>query len=183
MITANQIISISEEYDKLVRDGNKLIDLFVNPTSSDLKEIYSKMSSNNPNKEVRFIANAKTQKLHVWDAALAVHYAMAYALGLSRGPGSFDEPTYAFDGFGRLSGGRIIPTFNHGTAKNIVDTEYTRYSGKSKLPPKVIPDWVTDSDSLEEFFRYKWDFIDKYVPGINSFINKERDKFIAWSKR
>jgi hypothetical protein len=184
MITSRQINKLFEEWDRTVKDGNKSIDLFLNPTSSDLKEIYSKMSSNNPNKEVRFIANAKApQKVYMWDAALAVHYAIAYVLGLERGPASFDEPVFVFDGFGYLRGGKVIPVFSHGTAKNIVDTEYARFSGKSKTPPKVIPDWASDYDTLEEFFKYNWNFIDRYVPGVSSYINNERTKFLAWLKR
>jgi hypothetical protein len=42
VITSKQIINISEEWDRTVKNGSLTADVYLNPTSTDLKEIYKK---------------------------------------------------------------------------------------------------------------------------------------------
>jgi hypothetical protein len=176
VITSKQIINISEEWDRTVKNGSLTADVYLNPTSTDLKEIYKKMASNNPKKEIRFIADAKDKKVYVWDASLAPHSYVSHSLGFDTSKW-LDEPPFVFDGFGYLKNGYINPTFTHGTAKNISDLRLSEFT-KSRTPSyhnSMIKE-------VEDFYNCNWSFIDKYIPNCSSFIDRKKREFLIWLK-
>lgn len=80
MITSKQIIKISEDWLKsVVSDYSSLpTDIYCNPGSSDIKELYQKSSKH----EVRFLVDGKTKNVYVWNAETALHQTVAKKLGL-----------------------------------------------------------------------------------------------------
>lgn len=82
MITSKQIISLSEEWLMSISSPfkpNTSVDIYVNPTSSDLLEL-KKLTIN----YVRFIADSNTKKVYVWDGDSLLHAQAAKRLNLSR---------------------------------------------------------------------------------------------------
>lgn len=183
MITSKQINNLLEDWDRSIKYGKLSIDIFTNPNSSDLKELYSRLSKDNPRKEIRFIANAKDKKVYVWDAALVHHDAVSQQLGFtSGGPsrGLINHPSYALDGFGIISGGKILGEDNNGTISDLkTSLQYNLIDKgkKSKLDYWSYEEWES---RIKEVFNWNWSFIDSFVSGYNQYLNKIKSDFIKW---
>jgi hypothetical protein len=187
MITSKQIITLSEEWETSFTYGNHLIDIFVNPTSSDIKELFSKLDVKiNPKKEIRFIANAKTKKVYIWDASLVHHAEVSHKLGFSH-PGEYDglitsEPPYIFDGFGYLSSGKIVGQNENGSISDIkiaLNAKLISKGKKSKQNYWFIEEWISRFNAI---FYWDWSFIDRYVPGFSRNILTLKEQFLNWMK-
>ena len=80
--------------------GNSF-ELFVNPSSRDLKELP---------KDIRFLASTKTKKLYVWNMDSMVHKRVWNELrtrGLENGVKEYDESSYIFPGSATNIGGKL----------------------------------------------------------------------------
>ena len=82
LITASNIISISEEYVTRLHDA----EIFVNPNNSELLQIIKPQSVKPRNwaigtGEIRFIADAKSKKVYVWDSGLLLHHTVMDKIG------------------------------------------------------------------------------------------------------
>lgn len=65
MITANQIVKLSEEWiASCTSVVGESVDIFVNPGSSDFLELNKTI----PSKQVRFFIDGKNKKFYVWDS-------------------------------------------------------------------------------------------------------------------
>jgi hypothetical protein len=58
---------INEEYFMRVKNSNNSVEVFLNPSRKEFKEIAANINS------VRFIANKKTKKVYVWNTYEAIH--------------------------------------------------------------------------------------------------------------
>lgn len=98
MITSSHILKISEDHLKSFRK----VDIFVNPGSSDYKEMYK----NSPYKTVRFFANNDNKKVYVWDAYRLIHHEIESNLGLT----AKISYGWVIAGGADLSGGKAVMT-------------------------------------------------------------------------
>ena len=123
MITSKQIISLSEEW--LLRSHG--IDIYVNPTSSDYLEFSKKKIG-----ELRFIADNRTKKIYVTDAARLVHAGIASSVSGLMGSffnfNSFEQyPDWALAGVAMIHNGQGIMTgadsLNYLKRNSYYDTE------------------------------------------------------------
>lgn len=78
MITSKQIINISEKWVQPVKSWHGRSEVFLNPDSTDIKELYN---TNNQH-IVRFIADNKNKKVYAWDGTTTIHYEVANSIGL-----------------------------------------------------------------------------------------------------
>lgn len=86
MIKSSQIKSLLEEWLKSFSLSRGLIDVYKNPSKSDYSEIYQSFIDDVrlPSKIVmiRFIADAKTKSVYVWNGQKAIHAEVARSVGL-----------------------------------------------------------------------------------------------------
>jgi hypothetical protein len=178
MITSKKILKISEEWFRSVKNGNITANVYINPGSSDITELYKSAAlANRPgNPPVRFIADSKTQKVYVWDAYYAYHDDVAKILGFSRPNEYLDEPPFVYDGYGKISQGKLIGNDEHGTTSNLdsllgsLEGNDIRYFSDRQIKSRI--------DILRTVFSYNWTFIDKYLTGFSKFIEKRKHRFI-----
>ena len=106
MITSKQIINLSDEFVSDVKGyPGTYTGVFVNPTSTDFKELFKNVKSSS----VRFIADNNNKKVYVWDSDLAVHNRMADELDIyNRYYKQTDMSDIFLSGVGNLSGGKIV---------------------------------------------------------------------------
>jgi hypothetical protein len=147
LITSRQIIQISEEWAKSPKIFGKPVNIYVNPGSSDIKDMY-KLMTNSSNKEIRFFADAKAQKVFVADAMLIQHQDIEKAMGYKPIDYGYDVPEYYIEGMGHIGGGRIILHANEDET-SVLDTQ-----GK-----------------------YNWSFLEKYISGITAYLEKIKKKY------
>lgn len=178
MITANQIVKLSEEWFCNVKNGNISASVFVNPGSSDIMEIYkTAVSSNRPGlPSIRFIADSKSQKVYVWDAYYAYHDDVAKVLGFSRPNEYLDEPSFVYDGYGVISQGKLVGNDKHGTTSNIDMLLGSLGTNRKYFSDRQIKERL---DILRTVLSRNWSFIDKYIPGFNKIIEKRKHDFAA----
>ena len=153
MITSKQIISISEDYLDSVNSGGRNIQIFVNPTPDDYKELNAK--------KVRFIADAKNKKIYVWNAYFAIHNAIAYKIGL--------EPRMEVDLFS-------------GESDYYSNKLYMKESSRVRNYVKNRNDSSKEQKYLTNFFSQNWSWLDKYVDGAVQYVNDNKQKFEKMNK-
>jgi hypothetical protein len=78
MITSNQISGILEDYLKAVSSGWDSAPIYLNPTSTDFKELYKDSKSH----EIRFFIDNKSKKVYAWNGERALHGIVAREIGV-----------------------------------------------------------------------------------------------------
>ena len=103
MITSNQIIQISERLLTRHTSGWSSVDIFENPDSSDIKELYQSDKSH----QVRFLADKDKKKVWVWSINHALHGEVSRVTGVYN---SFNKivPVGIFSGYGYIQGGKTV---------------------------------------------------------------------------
>ena len=81
MITSKQILHLFEKYSDTFKIYNSPVEIFVNPTISELKSLKCG--------RVRFIADPKSQEVYVWDAMQSAHYMVAGKIQKEEDGGNF----------------------------------------------------------------------------------------------
>ena len=175
MITSKQVIKLSEDWFKDVKNGNITASIFVNPGSSDIRDIYKNAVSANRagHPTIRFIADAKTHKVYVWDAYYAYHDDVATELGYVKPNEYLDEPPFVYDGYGKIVNGKIVGNDTHGTTSNI-DSLLNSIETNHYLSDRQIKERI---DILSPIFTYNWSFIDRYISGFTKFIQDRQQRF------
>lgn len=153
MITSKQIIFLLESYYDSVNSGGRNIQIFVNPTPDDYKELNAK--------KVRFIADAKNKKIYVWNAYFAIHNAIAYKIGL--------EPRMEVDLFS-------------GESDYYSNKLYMKESSRVRNYVKNRNDSSKEQKYLTNFFSQNWSWLDKYVDGAVQYVNDNKQKFEKMNK-
>lgn len=182
MVTSKYILNIIEQWDRLLKTGSSIsTNIYSNPDKSDLKEINSNFQlSLNSQKEIRFIADARSQKVYVWDSSLAVHADVSKSLGFGRA-GAMSEPYYVFDGFGNLFSGKIIGQPGHGTVREILALLKALTPKSNNRFTKLEAE--SFSKQLEaRLVKTNWTFVEKYVIGVNKIIEDLKNQYFAWLK-
>ena len=176
MITSRHIMKIGEQWFSDVKNGNITASVYVNPGSSDIREIYKvAASSNKPGQPaIRFIADAKSKKVYVWDAYYAYHDDVSNLLGYNKPNEYLDEPPFVYDGYGKIVNGAIIGNDKHGTTQNI-DLILSSLNNNRYLSDRQVKERI---DILRPIFSYDWSFIDKYISGFSQLIQKRKQDFL-----
>jgi hypothetical protein len=151
LITSRHIVILLEDYLDSVNYGGRNVQVFVNPTFDDYKELNAK--------KVRFIADAKSKKIYVWNAYFAIHNAIAYKIGL--------EPRMDVDLFSGES-----DYYNN----KLYMKESSRLRGyvKNVKQGNARP---LEHQYLVNFFNQNWSWLDKYIDGAVQYINDNKQKF------
>jgi hypothetical protein len=182
MITSKQI---TEEYAALMDARNHKTPIYVNPTSSDLLDLNKSIKGSD--KYVRFIADAKTQKVYVWNGFNALHTDAVTSLKLGSYHSVRDQPNILF-GYSYLKNGKLVLTNQSDSIEklgSVVDSlsSYKLWDfSASELKDKFGNDIKKDSNWATAFFIYNWSFLSKYISGTSQYIDREKTKFIEWKK-
>jgi hypothetical protein len=151
VITSKQIITLIESYYDSVNSGGRNIQVFVNPTPDDYKELNAK--------KVRFIADAKNKKIYVWNAYFAIHNAIAYKIGLES---------------------RMDVDLFSGESDYYSNKLYMRDSSRLRNYVKNFRqgnERQIEHQYLLTFFGQDWSWIDKYVDGAVQYMKDNKQKF------
>lgn len=152
-ITSKKIILLLEDYDSsLTKYVNKhgsrtktLMPIYLNPTSSDYKEIYK----DGGHTRIKFIGVNRTKKVYAWDAWYAIHDDVAKHLSLGSNWTSDPE---VFAGTATISGGKAT----------MGATDRFDIFKDARNAIKAGDDaWVVDE--LANQLRINWSWLDKYV--------------------
>lgn len=171
MITSKQIIGIFEEWFKDIPSpfgrSKTPVSIFVNPTSSDIGKLNKSFKeSGNRLNEVRFIADAKSQKVYVFDSNLAIHDQVLPSLGLKY------KDSNIILGDGKLFNGKIM----------FLDENLVGHSVESVLKygkrPQVVKEEVV---YLKQLFKYNWLWLDRYLIGIKNRLVELQNQFEKWN--
>ena len=152
MITSKHISSTCEEWVSAPKVRGIKIDVYENPGSTDYKEL----NKNTNRGIVRFIADAKSKKVFVWDAYLATHFDVADKL---RSEGRIGGSTYRdtlLRGQANLSGGssKMTDTDTFG------NMDALEKAVRSKQILGVLTDYFVRYDII---FDTDWSWVSKYV--------------------
>ena len=173
MIVAKEIITLCEEWSKSTAIGGDQVDIYENPGSSDIKKLFKVVR--NFEKEVRFIANAKTQIVYVWGAMLATHSDLLPILNLGSYVDLFKKP-WLLLGYGNIENGKIVLSHRHDAIEGLLC--YSDYKARAKFGGSVGIEkaWLTS------VFEYKWSFLENYISGLGKYMDREKAKFFDWIK-
>ena len=156
MITSKQIIHLSERFLTHHTSGWSSVDIFENPDSSDIKELYQ---SDKNSHQVRFLADKNEKKVWVWNANSALHGEIA------RVTGAFDSfnkivPVGIFSGYGYIRGGKIIM---HGSDTLDLMLRVVQSDKRKEM--------VSERDYLNDLLSNNWSWLSRYVD-FSGFANK-----------
>lgn len=199
MITSKYILRLIEDYYALHKVRGKPVTIYENPTSSDLRELYKSSV-----KEVRFLANAETRKLYIWDSYLAIHDDVRKILGLpSSQETTKTESPYLVEGYAQIVSGKLKFTAQkrYGTIaevflyindlfKDLGVQHRTMSILRNGRPYKDIPDFgknpelyvkmAYSRDVVKSFLSQNWAFINSYISEFSQFIATLQSKFDQW---
>ena len=160
MLTARQII---EEYEAAKTVGKNYVEIFSNPTKSELDSFNGE--------HLRFIADATTKKVYVADAVIAIHYDIKKILRLKVPPSSTkiiyeikSEPGCSdwLEGMAWRHGDGMYKMLNSDQLFGLQD--YSE-EGSEKVPAELA------KKVLSELLEKDWSWVDKYI------------KVTSWLKR
>lgn len=180
MITAKQVLKLSEDWFKNIPGfKNQSVPVFINPTSSDLIELYQSTKKSNNSGLIRFIASPKDQNLYVWDAYLLVHTQVPSSLVV--------KGNISFYGIGVLSSGKIKYKVSHDSQPSTDINrliEYTKTNDSDEYKIRSFGKYVhQDFDSLRRFYSYSWGFLTRVISGTDSFLLHEYNRLLSWYKK
>ena len=162
MITSKQIIKLCEEYVTSGKVRNHPVDIFENPTSSDiLKLVKSAKDDQRTINNIRFIADANEKKVYIADAYYAIHDDMYRIIGITT---KHDEAPWIFDGLATVFRGKI-------KAACWGDKFEFLFRNKGVKGSKVRS-W------FDKMFSCKWSFVDTYISGTSSMIADYQKKYL-----
>jgi hypothetical protein len=150
MITSKQIIKISEDYLKGQRFGSNYVEVYVNPTKSELLLLSEPSKKNAGEREIRFVINPDERKIYVCDAYLGLHPYLRKMLNLND-----DNDMCIIYGEAKYNGSNFTPI-------NL----YSAMFSMSRIVSKV-PQYRND---VERFFKFDWTWTTQYVTGIENYV-------------
>lgn len=129
-----------EEFHKGVKAyGGKYVEIFVNPTKYELQEISDKSRS----LAVRWIADYNTKKVYAYDGEV-IHWDVAGQLGFKQFEKKSDEM--------------------YGVCYSVKGDKKTYFDSDALLSRG----WYSDKETLKNFIKRDWSWVNKYLPGFNS---------------
>lgn len=101
MVTSKQIVTILDSYKTGRKISDEFVTVYENPTSSDVAEIIRTASRDKRRiADIRFVADAKSQKVYIADGYLITHNEICAMIGIPY----FDTPWVRTGGLARLDG-------------------------------------------------------------------------------
>lgn len=153
MITSKVISDKLEEYAFMKRVRGQLVEVYLNPTMTELLFIKSPKTN-----MIRFTANALNQKVYAWDASKAIHYDILSELGNEY----IDTRPNIIGGTATLKGNKFLmngwDNFHH--VMSVMDT-----SNKGNA-----------IQFLTKLFNFNWKWLDKYFLS-SDYIDKRKEEF------
>jgi hypothetical protein len=140
MITSNQIIKLLEKHLQSVNVFGGNVDVFINPDSSDYKELYQTSKY----KSIKFIADGQFNRLYVWNADKGMHREIIRQLGLET---RFSR-TDVLSGDAKLESGKL--TMND---SDLLDNLYKKSVNRDKVSQKHLFA-ILDND---------WSWVEHYI--------------------
>lgn len=170
MITSSFISSKCEDWLASIKIRNAICDIFVNPGSQDLKDLFQSLKMSRAGESVRYVVDAKARKVYVWDAYLLSHEDFAKYQGVSNfakymtpnihvGYSSFQNGKISFSDPSPLDKSSV---YIYGLKHLLEYTEISKYSLKDYLKEY--------DDFLVPFYKYNWSFADRYISGVSQFL-------------
>lgn len=180
MIMSNQIIRLLEEWVMSVKVGSRICNFYVNPNSSDLKELFQSVKLSNSGYQVRYIADAKTQKVYVWDSYLLDHFKACQALHL----GDFYKycalPTTQI-GYAVVSSGKLS-FYDSSPLDTMADSIFMIRELKYVRDELAFERFKNYERFLISFFNSNWGFLDRYIPGAARYFQQEKERYLQYKK-
>jgi hypothetical protein len=150
MITSKQIVNLSEKWVQPVKSWHGRSEVFLNPDSTDIKELYL----SNDKHYVRFLANSKTKGVYAWNGFTTIHYEVANSVGL----GSEYNKKNNFNllcGTGSIKSGKILML-----GESTIDAYLRKNINNLELSSKKY---------LEDIIDTNWNWLNPYVNYFNYF--------------
>lgn len=193
MITAKSILQVEEEWFKnIIGYHNNSVPLYINPNSSDLKELFQSVKKSNFNNLIRFVADSKVQSVYIGDGGLVLHTNILSAMNVGSSI-SMDILPNILMGYGVLKQGKIYYQFNGNLSSNNADpiervtsnlnsleSSMFRIMSTPSRKDKLIENTKKKYEWTRQFFSFNWNFLDKYIVGAGQFMNKEKSRFTNW---
>jgi hypothetical protein len=155
MITSKQIDKLFERFLTRHSSGWSSVDIFENPDSSDIKELYQ----SDKNHQVRFLADKDKKKVWVWNINSALHGEVSRVTGVYN---SFNKivPFGLFSGDGYIQNGKTV----------------MRNSDSLDLMLRVVKadknkEMVNEREYLNDILSDSWTWLSRYVD-FSGFANK-----------
>jgi hypothetical protein len=165
LITSKQIINNLEQYVDARKTSNGYVQIFSNPSKSELNTIVQHSKSSSSSKcLVRFIADAKNKKVYVWDAYLAIHDDGRKILNFST---NIMQTPYLVNGVAWIANGKML-------GPSWVSTETVIKDSGSKSNPK---ERMKCLDYLDQVFSYNWDWLDQHISKSSVYVDKKEKEF------
>ena len=149
MITSKQIIKLSDEFVSDVKgNSGAYTGLFVNPTSTDFKDLFKNVKSSS----VRFIADNNNKKVYVWDSYLAIHSRILDELSLYSRYTRRNDSDLFISGVGQLIGGKVV-MFN----SDVLEADIRSVLNGSPSEKREMKNF------LKLLIETNWSWLNKYV--------------------
>ena len=140
---------------------------------------------------VRFIADAKAQKVYVAVGYYCIHDDIRKALGKGSIESEWKKVPYNAGGESTLVGGRLTldpVEYNSNGGETLERLKTTiEYMSKDIIKPssiKNIGDFVTERKPfIEAVFNLNWSFVDRYISGFTTFMNQEKEIYETYIKK
>lgn len=155
MITSRQILSLSEDYFDSKNVNGQLVTIFENPSASEFRELERDSRKSGGGNVLRCIADAKTQKVYVWDAYNARH--VDIRTSVLHLPASYDQSPNTIDAYVEVSGGK---------AKMFAweDLQFYLVKYKTQKSAKLDRHFAT-------VFSNRWTWLDRYIDSTRFIMN------------
>lgn len=158
MITAKKMFELLEEYFTSKNILGKNVEVYKNPTLTDVKELNAVI--------VRFIADNRNRTVYIWDGYLAIH---SYLWDVITGHpiSSRTNCPYLFPGIALVNRNKL--TISQWDEFD----NFKKYYSKSSKRERVNK----GTSFFPEFFSIDWSWVDKYISGTSSFIQTRKNEF------
>lgn len=170
MITSKQIQKLFEDYSKMGNVRGLPVTIYNNPTKSDFLALQKEAKELNKKVDnIRYIADAKTKTIYVFNAEFAIHKEVKGILNLPIDP---LKAPYILNGEATLRSGTLVPISERSTTISKILSNYLNYPGNK----------VENSNYLKEVFSYNWDWLYSYVK-VKKEIEGFRKSFLYLMKK
>jgi hypothetical protein len=149
------------------------VGVFKNPSSSDLVKLRKGMAKGDT--EVRFMADAKTKTVFVWDAASHIHSQATKDLVANKAidtPKTFDVTRF-FNGTATLADGSL--TYKHSDTIDALMKHLTLKSKPSKMDQNTYDSIKSLAGAIKDgamSLAGTFDFVDRYIDGASDMFRK-----------
>ena len=151
MITAVQILDIFEVYVAGRKFRNDYVEMFKNPSKSELLEITEKSFKNHHNRSIRFAVNPETKTIFVCDGYTGLHPDMRSLAGYT------EDDVFIIYGLADYDGSQFVVS---------LDNCYSEIFHLFNIPKY--------RNLADTFLNFDWSWVSSYVRGLESYINKLR---------